>query len=248
MKWPCFRCKKFLVEQEGVVHPVGTDAMLLGSWIVLPDSSSNPNGQPLRVLDIGTGTGIIALMLAQRLEAAQVQFTIDGLDIDAGTASCAARNFAASPWAKQMQVIATDVQDFAVQHPATYDLIVSNPPFFSSGQGSPDPMRRLGRHDDSLSAQNLLDSVQLLLADRGAFGVILPEKEAQRLAEIAVPRGLYWTATCRVAGRAGKPTERILYQFERDPMPFRWSELSVYGATGTGYSAQYRTMTEAFYL
>jgi tRNA1Val (adenine37-N6)-methyltransferase len=248
MNWPSFRCKKFLVEQTGVVHPVGTDAMLLGSWVPLPDISNSTQHRPIQLLDIGTGTGIISLMLAQRMTAQYLDFQLDAIDIHAGSAQCASANFSGSPWAALLNAIHSDLQQWSVEAPSRYQLIVSNPPFFSTGHGAPDAERRLGRHDDSLTIADLLTGVNRLLAPDGKLGVILPPKEALALAEMAVTQGLYWTKVCRVSGREGKPVERVMLLLERDALPFEQTAMSIYEAAGHAYAGAYRGLTGAFYL
>ncbi len=258
-----FRFKKFEVEQSGAAHPVGTDSVLLGAWADVSGAQ--------RVLDIGTGTGVIALMVAQRREKmsnaqqgiSNVQ--VGGLHLDVGysllsighsitaleihppSAALAQRNFAASPWANRLQVQEISVQEFAQVAGCQFDLIVSNPPFFSERTVSPDTARRLGRHTATLSPGDLLEAVGRLLALKGRFCVVLPALEGQRLCEMAVPLGLYWTKITQVRSRPEKPVERWLIQFERDPYPFEQTELLIY-EQGEQYAEAFRELTGAFYL
>ncbi len=246
-----FRFKKFEVEQSGAAHPVGTDSVLLGAWADVSAAQT--------VLDIGTGTGVVALMLAQRNHSSLGHSPLDighslldigdftALEIHPPSAALARRNFAASPWADCLQVVETSVQDFAQSTDYQFDLIVSNPPFFSERTVSPDPERRLGRHTATLPPSDLLEAVCRLLAPRGRFCVVLPALESQRLCELAVPLGLYWTKITRVRSRPEKPVERWLIQFERDPYPFERAELVIY-KHGEQYSEGFRELTEDFYL
>lgn len=231
-----FRFKKFEVEQEGAAHLVGTDAVLLGAWADVAGAQN--------VLDIGTGTGVVALMLAQRSDES-VAFT--AVEIHPPSAALARRNFAASPWSKRLQVVEMPVQDFAQNTDQRFDLIVSNPPFFSDLTVSPDPARQLGRHTASLSPGDLLEAVQQLLAPNGKFCVVLPAQEAQRLCELAVPMGLYWTKIVWVRARLGKPVERWLIQFERNPYPLQVEEWTIYERERV-YTEEFQKWTKEFYL
>ncbi len=233
-----FRFKRFELRQEGVVHPAGTDSVLLGAWTPVSRSS--------KVLDVGTGTGIVALMLAQRTEASD-GVRITGIELDLQTAVCAADNFARSPWRDRLELWEGAVQDYAARSDGEFDLIVSNPPFFSETVVSPDPRRRIGRNTNTLSADALLDASRALLAPEGRFCVILPPQEARRLCELSVQKGLYCTRETRVYARPGKPAERMLLTFERRPHHFERDELMIYAA-GEQYSAGFQALTRDFYL
>lgn len=229
-----FRFKKFEVAQHGAAHPVGTDAVLLGAWADVCDAQ--------RVLDIGTGTGVVALMVAQRSSG-----HITGLDLHPPSAALARLNFSASPWAHRLQAVEMSAQDFAQSIDSQFDLIVSNPPFFSDLTMSPDPARRLGRHTASLPPEKLLEAVNLVLAPEGRFCVVLPTAEGQRLCELAVPMGLYWTKITQVRPRPNKPVERWLMQFERNPYPFEQTEIWL-SEQGGERSTTFQDLTREFYL
>ncbi|MBQ6583784.1 MAG: methyltransferase, partial [Alistipes sp.] len=154
-----FRFKQFKVEQDGVAMKVGTDGVLLGAWADCSSASS--------ILDIGTGTGVIALMLAQRSSARHIV----GVDIDTAAVECAAANFAASPWAERLTAVESSVQEFGGER---FDLIVSNPPYFVDSLHSPDGQRTVARHTTELTFETLDCSVCRLLADGGRFALILP--------------------------------------------------------------------------
>jgi tRNA1Val (adenine37-N6)-methyltransferase len=237
MEWSAFRFKKFSVEQAGAAHPVGTDAVLLGAWANIQATQ--------RFLDIGTGTGVVALMLAQRLSDIPNWAGV-GVEIHPESAALARVNFKASPWAKHLDIWEGAVQAFSGQ---VFDLIVSNPPFFSERTISPDKTRSLGRHTATLSPEDLLDVVSHLLAPQGRFCVILPTMEGRQLCELAVPKGLYWTQITEVRSRPGKPVERLLIQFEKSPIGFERSVLYLYaGKSGMAYSDEFQAITSDFYL
>jgi tRNA1Val (adenine37-N6)-methyltransferase len=229
-----FRFKKFSVEQDGAAHLVGTDAVLLGAWADTSDCA--------HILDIGTGTGVVALMLAQRSTA-----RLTAVEIHPASAALARVNFAASPWAGRLDLVESSVQDFSRNSAARFDLIVSNPPFFSETILSPDAARRLGRHNAALPPEDLLAVAGKHLTEKGRFCVILPVAEGRRLCELAVPAGLYCTEEVEVRSRAGKPVERLLLRFERDPYVFLRKQLVIYAA-GTNYTDEFRCWSEAFYL
>lgn len=233
-----FHFKRFSIFQSGVAHPVGTDSVLLGAW--------TPVSGARRMLDIGTGTGVIALMLAQRTELTPA-CEITAVEPHPGSCVAAGENIVRSPWASQVQLIPQTIQDFASTPQAPYDLIVSNPPFFSGTVVSPDLARRAARHTTSLSPGDLLDAVAALLAPSGRFCVILPPTEGQRLCEFGAQRGLYCTRRTVVYSRPGKAAERWLLQLERDPYPFSQDELFIYARLEV-YSDEFKALTGAFYL
>lgn len=233
MPFPAFRFKKFSVAQHGAAHLVGTDAVLLGAWADV--------GNAHRFLDIGTGTGVVSLMLAQRLSHS-ASWSGVGVEIHAPSAALARENFIASPWHEHLEVWEGAVQQFSPTLP--FDLIVSNPPFFSETTVSPDKDRSLGRHTASLSAEDLLAAVSRLLAPQGRFCVILPEREGRNLRELSVPMGLYWTKICEVRSRPGKPVERVLMEFRKHPQGFQKEEICLFASQqGDEYAAEYRAMT-----
>lgn len=257
MPLPAFRFKKFKVEQAGAAHPVGTDAVLLGAWAAVQGATN--------FLDIGTGTGVIALMLAQRMEKNQPWNGL-GVELHPPSAALARENFVNSPWANRLALWEDSIQNF-LKHVQThgsmelseifklseswpsFDLIVSNPPFFSQRTVSPDKTRSLGRHTATLSPEELLEAAARLLAPGGRFCVILPTMEGRQFCELAVQQGLYWTHITEVRSRPDKPVERLLLQFEKSPYPFRRDEMCLYaGKSGGEYSEDFQALTRAFYL
>ncbi|MCC6281863.1 MAG: methyltransferase [Saprospiraceae bacterium] len=233
-----FHFKRCSIAQDGVTQQVGTDAVLLGAWANVAEAH--------RMLDIGTGTGVIALMLAQRTENIP-QVWIDAVEIHPASAACAGLNFAASPWSDRLRVWEMSVQEFAQNAEHQFDLIVSNPPFFSETTRAPDETRRLGRHTATLPPGEMLAAVRRLLAPGGRFVVVLPVQEGLRLCELSVPNGLYWTRILEVRARRDKPVERLLIQFEKNPYNFQRTSLLIY-EEGLRYSNEYQELTKDFYL
>jgi tRNA1Val (adenine37-N6)-methyltransferase len=249
-----FRFKKFSIEQAGAAHPVGTDGVLLGAWADVADCRN--------ILDIGTGTGLVALMLAQKIYGFLMStppptppppvggrggVKITAVEIHPPSAALARQNFAASPWADRLEAVESSIQDFAQQTDRQFDLIVSNPPFFSEKVVSPDASRRLGRHTASLPPGDLLAAAKKLLTENGRLCVILPVLEGRRFCELAVASGLYCTEETEVRTRPQKPAERLLLRFEKTPCRFEKKTMSIH-AEGGGYSEEFRRLTGDFYL
>lgn len=198
-----FRFKRFTIRQDRCPMKVGTDGVLLGAWTGLRTTDR-------RMLDIGTGTGLIALMLAQRAPGAR----ITGIDID--DVSQARENAAASPWGDRLYFEQTPVQTF---RPAErYDLIVSNPPFYVDSLTCPDAGRTAARHTVHLSYEELVDSVVRLLAPGGRFAVVLPTPESEHFRHLASAR-LLLTHLTRVRTTPRRSVRRVLMEFYMNPAP-----------------------------
>ncbi len=233
MVWSIFQCKHFDVHQCSGVHPVGTDGLLLGAWASVEGTKS--------VLDIGTGTGLVALMLAQRAEEADVC----AIDASEQARQCAAENFCRSPWAGRLRVVGPDLAGYYLQAAQHYDLLVCNPPFYQEETVSPDALRRQSRHARFLPVTLLTEAARHLLAPAGRLCVILPPSAGQQLAEAGAVRGLYVTHLTEVFSRPQRPPERWLMQLERNPYPFERDRLDICGPDGA-YSSDYQALTRNF--
>ncbi|MBN8679712.1 MAG: methyltransferase [Chitinophagales bacterium] len=238
MALAAFQFKKFEVAQQGAAHPVGTDAVLLGAWADVAGVS--------RFLDIGTGTGVVALMAAQRLAANTAHWEGYGVDIHPASIALARQNFEKSAWAAHLKGVESPVQQLKGPLPASFDLILSNPPFFSETTTSPDKTRSLGRHTASLTPQELLTAALTWLHPQGRFCVVLPAQEGYRLCELAVPMGLYWTKIVEVHSKPEKPLERLLIQLESTPYPISRERVCL--QEGAQRSEWFRNLTADFYL
>src|SRR5690349_21693086 len=159
-----FRFRQFTIHQDKCAMKVGTDAVLLGAWV-------NPNGSQ-RILDIGTGTGIIALMIAQKSSA-----EIHAVDIDEGAFLQCKENFRISPWYNRLFPHHLSFQEFACAAESTYDLVVSNPPYFHHASKPPEEQRSQARHHDQLTFEDLVKGTRKILSAEGKLCVILPIKE-----------------------------------------------------------------------
>jgi len=229
-----FRFKQFTVQQDRCAMKVGTDGIMLGAW-------ANAD-RPQRILDIGSGTGLIALMLAQRFPDAR----IDAVEIEKGAAKQAQGNVARSLWEHRINVQHLDTEQF--QPPCRYDLVVSNPPYFADSLKGPDIARNMARHADSLSAMHLLESVDRLLNSSGTFCVILPIADGTSLLVSAAEHQLHCQSICEVRPNVGKTAHRWLISFTRSEVDVVARSSLIVEAGRHNYSDEYRTLTREFYL
>lgn len=193
-----FRFKQFLVHQDRCAMRVNTDGCLLAAW-------ANPLGK--RILDVGCGSGVISLMIAQRNQTA----TIHSLDIDEGSCADSQINFQASPWPDRLSVSCSDFLEWSSSEP--FDLIISNPPFFSNGVKPSDPNRRYTRHTEALPANRFLEKAASLLTSSGRISVIVPTNEFRLWEHCANEYGLKTGRMCSVCPDANKPAHRIMAEF-----------------------------------
>jgi tRNA1Val (adenine37-N6)-methyltransferase len=230
-----FRFKEFRIYQKGAAAKVGTDAMLLGAW-VKPGTAEN-------ILDIGTGTGVLALMMSQKCEA-----MIDAVEIEEKSAGLAAVNFEASPWSYRIQLFKDDFNQYAQYCTLHYNLIVSNPPFFSRGydEGYSSESRRQARSQSALSYNDLLTGVQRLLSDDGYFALIIPAEQEEDFIKLAALHGLYPCSLCRVSSFENSPPKRLMLSLAREKEIFKEQELIIYRQPGR-YSQQYIDLTQDFH-
>ncbi|MBT8220582.1 MAG: methyltransferase [Bacteroidia bacterium] len=230
-----FYFKSFTVEQEGATMKVGTDGVLLGAWANVTKVK--------RVLDIGTGTGVIALMIAQR----QPKASVIGVEIDPNAYEVAVKNFQSSNWSSRLKVINQSIQDFS-QNESTFDLIVCNPPFFTGGTLSNNADRAEVRHTIKLPHNDLLRSIRKLLSSEGRFCVVLPLLEGLRFKEMAESAGLYCSKLTEVKGHVDKNVERVLLEFTKRPSITKVDTLAINQSnTRHDYTDAYRTLVEDFY-
>ncbi len=230
-----FRFKQFTIEQDRSAMKVGTDGVLLGAWAeVRPDDR--------RMLDVGTGTGLIALMLAQRAAGAR----ITGVDVEA--VGQARENAAASPWDERLDFVQTPVQEFT---PDThFDLILSNPPFFTDSLLPPDAGRTAARHTVRLPFEELRDAVVRLLAPQGRFAVILPTDESARFTVLCAGR-LRAVRRLEVHTTPRHPVSRVLTEFVHDngvQQVCVEETLTIGTGAHEEYTSEYRALTRDFYL
>lgn len=230
-----FHFKQFSVRHDRCSMKVGTDGVLLGAWAEVRDVKS--------VLDIGTGSGVIALMLAQRCEQ---PVSIDGIELDVEAATQANENAQQSPWSKHVAIHCTSLQQYSPEK--KYDLIVSNPPYFINSQEPPDKKRLQTRHTVTLTFEELLQGATRLLSDTGTLEVILPYTEGLQFIALARTVNLFCSRQWSFRTRANKPIERWLLAFSRmQTEMIETGEILLYDM-GTELSPSYRKLTGAFYL
>jgi len=241
-----FQFKQFSLEQDQCAMKIGTDGVLLGAWTPI---ENNPHS----ILDIGTGTGIIALMLAQRSSAEQ----IDALEIDENAYEQATDNFENSHWNDRLFCFHAALDEFVEESEddsndselaQQYDLIVSNPPFHSEDYKSENEQRDLARFQDAMPFEDLIEAAALLLSENGIFSVIIPFKEESTFLALAKEYELFPIKITRVRGTPITETKRSLLAFSRNENPsFPVDELIIETARHI-YTPDYIALTKDFYL
>lgn len=233
-----FQCKKFYVAHDRCAMKVGTDGLLLGAWAPVPAAGN--------ILDIGSGSGLISLMLAQRSNGA---LPITAIELDSDAAEQACENVALSCWPDTIRLIKGDILTY--QPGERYRLIVSNPPFFQHALSAKDAKRHQARHNDSLPFGALLQKAAELLHSEGVFALILPPDSAQSLLTLAQAQGWFVVQYCAVRSSDTKAVLRLLLCLSRYPADTEYSSLTIYQSghqAGGGYSAQYKALLQDFYL
>lgn len=230
---PFFKFKQFTIHHDRCAMKVGTDGVLLGAWTDLSESRN--------ILDIGTGTGLIALMLAQRCPQAQ----IIGIDIDSEAVGQASENMASSPWKERVKA---DLQNVCSYQPSMlFDTIVSNPPYFINSLKCPDNQRNTARHTDTLDMPSLVQRTADLLTAEGRFSIILPAEQTEELIQMAEGVGLYPSRHTAVITRPGLSPKRTLMEFRKTKTAYAMDEL-VIELERHVYSQDYIKLTREFYL
>ena len=232
-----FQFKQFTIEQDRCAMKIGTDGVLLGAWAPVEQN-------PFSILDIGTGTGIIALMLAQRSTAQQ----IDALEIDEQAYEQATDNFENSPWNDRLFCFHAGLDEFMEEPEDEYDLIVSNPPFYAEDYKTNNDQRDLARFQDALPFEDLIEAADLLLSENGILAVIIPFKEEDRFLAIAKEFELYPTRITRVKGTSTAEIKRSLLALSRNKTTlFSIDELTIEIGRHE-YTQEYIALTQDFYL
>lgn len=222
-----FQFKQFKIEQDECAMKVGTDGVLLGAWA----------RGGARLLDVGTGTGIIALMLAQRYPDAHVV----GIDIDEGAVRQATANVLTSPFSTRIRLEQARVQDMDASYAGCFDAVVSNPPFFIDSLQAPDRQRNVARHTETLTYADLMKAAHRLLNDDGELSVIVPFDYRRRMDDEAIFQGFFPSRVCAVKTTPTKPVRRYLLAYKKQPCPCKQTELVI-------GDEQYLSLTGDFYL
>lgn len=234
-----FQFKEFTVHQDKAAMKVGTDGVLLGAWCSLdkyPDS----------ILDIGSGTGVISLMLAQRCDA----MTIDAVELDENAYEQSVANFEDSDWGDRLYCYNASFQEFSdeiSEEEETYDLIVSNPPFYTDDFKTQDVSRNKARFTSSLSFEALIIGVSKILSEKGVFSVVVPFKEETNFIALAKENNLFLNRLCRVKGHETSEIKRTLMEFSFYEIELKQESLVIETARHN-YTEAYIELTKDFYL
>ncbi len=231
-----FHFKQFSVKQNRSAMKISTDSVLLGAW--------TPLFSPLSVLDIGAGTGVISLMIAQRTE----NTLIDAVEIDSEAFTECSENFSNSEWTNRLQCYHKDIRDFSQESNKKYDLIISNPPFFTEKIFSKNKNRAIARFTENLPFEELLKSISLLLSEKGFFSVIIPFKEENIFTEKANSFSLFPSLITHIRGNFNSEIKRslILFSFNKTEN-ISFDEIIIEKQRHI-YTEKYINLTKNFYL
>jgi len=230
-----FKFKQFIIRQDKTAMKVGTDGVMLGAWAEASGCK--------RILDVGTGTGLIALMLAQRSDA-----FIDALEINPEAALQAGENVEESPWAGRISVTCVSFQDFCQTAQFPYDLMVCNPPFFSDSLKAKTSSRSLARHNDSLAMDELISGAKSLLNPNGHFCLILPADKEVEMIALAAAYHLFPAKILRIRPIPRKEVKRVLLDFSFFEQEAKESEMIIETGGRHKYSKEYKNLTSEYYL
>jgi tRNA1Val (adenine37-N6)-methyltransferase len=237
MPTPYFQFKQFTVWHDLCAMKVGTDGVLLGALAPLSPCTTS-------ILDIGTGSGLVALMLAQRCSTA----AITAIDCDEGAYQQASLNFEASPWNERLTVLHRSLQEFQRLGLAPFDLIVSNPPFFANSLKAPDKARTTARHNDTLSIDELLFCSEKLLQKTGSIVLILPVSDQLNCVKLAERYGLCCHASTLIVPKPGAAPKRVVLVFSRLTASLQIRELMIETAVRGHYTPEFTALVRDFYL
>ncbi len=231
-----FRCKQFEVADDSCAMKIGTDGVLLGAWASLAE-------EPETILDIGAGSGIISLQLAQRSKAS----VIDAVELEPNAYEQCTENFENSPWGDRLFCYHASFQEFVSEIDERYDLIISNPPFYSENYKTKHPDRDLARFSDALPFEDLMEGVSTLLAPNGLFAVVIPRSAFEAFVAISEAFKLYPKKICFVKGHVDSDVKRCLIEFS-----FLKSDLIIENLTieidRHQYTPEYISLVKDFYL
>ena len=231
-----FKFKQFTVHQDRCAMKIGTDGVLLGAW-------TNVDHNPFNVLDIGAGTGILSLMMAQRSHAEQ----IEAIEIDDEAFEQCAENFENSPWNDRLFCFHASLLEYIEAVDETFDLIICNPPFYSEDYKTDNKARDLARFSDAMPMEHIILAVMNLLSEKGKFSIILPHKEEQVFVEEASIIGLFPNRILRVRGNETSELKRSLIEFSYSESPVEIQELII-ETERHNYTEDYINLTRDFYL
>ncbi len=231
-----FQFKQFTVHQDRCAMKVGTDGVLLGA-------ATSLKNKPQSILDVGAGTGIVALMMAQRSNAE----IVDAIEFDGDAYEQCVDNFEASPWSDRLFCYHASFQEFTGEMDESYDLIVSNPPFYTETVASGSASRDLARQNGSLPFVQLIEGVDLLLSENGIFSLIMPLSEENKVVGLAKNKGLYPFEILRIRGNPKAPFKRSIVQFSHTKSTITEKELII-ELKRHQFTSEYIELTKDFHL
>lgn len=232
-----FSFKQFNVSQNKSAMKIGTDAVLLGAWCPI-------DNQPKTILDIGAGTGILALMLAQRTDALQ----IDAIEIEESAFEECVLNFENSPWSDRLYCFHAGLDEFVEEPEDEYDIIICNPPFYTENYKSGNDRRDLARFEDALPFEELVQAADFLLSEDGIFSVVIPYKEEEKFIDLCAESSLFPVKVTRVKGAHNTPIVRSLMAFKRYELAVLEADELVVEINRHEYTDDYINLTQDFYL
>jgi tRNA1Val (adenine37-N6)-methyltransferase len=230
-----FQFKQFTIKQSGSAFKVTTDSVLLGAWADFTNART--------ILDIGTGTGLLALMAAQRSNA-----RISAIEPDEMSYRQAEFNISSSPWKERISITNCSLQEFMLSGKTQFDSIITNPPFFSGSLLNPDPRKAMARHNASLSSDFLLISSARLLSENGSLHMVLPVIDGEKIIEVAPGFGLFCQRIMKIKPTGLQQPKRLLMTFGRNAEAIREESLTIENGVRHSYSDEYNTLTRSFYL
>lgn len=232
-----FRFKHFIIDDKNCAMKVGTDGVILAAWASLSHEGAN-------LLDIGCGSGILSLIMAQRLQGA---IYVDAIDIDDGAITDCKKNFKSSPWNRSLNVINGNFVSYSKLCGKKYDMVISNPPFFTEDIHSPDIKRTLARNTSSLSFDTLFAGVAYITEPTSIFAIITSADSYSHIAQIALLNGFYLSRLTWVVTVEGIEPKRVLTEWGRVQTQYTVDTLVISDKNGN-YTPQYKKLTEDFYL
>lgn len=235
MKNSLFRFKQFAVDQEKCGMKISTDGVLLGAFV--------GQGNPKKILDVGAGTGVVSLMLAQRFPEAM----ITGIEIDKNAAEQATENVRASPWSNRIRVLNQSFQEFCKCNPDRFDLIVSNPPYFPNHLKTQDPQRNLALHNDTLPFRELMTGIKRIMEQEASSWLILPPYQMGETTHIAEGLGLFPFEKLNIQDTPSKKFIRVIQGFSFQKKDLITNSLSIKNADGY-YTKEYSELLKDFLL
>ncbi len=230
-----FKFKKFTINQDKTAMKVGVDGVLLGAWVDV-DNAQN-------MLDIGTGTGLLSLMLAQKSSA-----HIVAVEIDENACNQAKENVLLSKWSERIEIVNTSIQEFAISSNQKFDLVICNPPYFSASLNSADQQRNIARHDDNLPLDILIASVVKLLVGNGRFSMIYPFDKKNELLNIAKRYKLSPKKILNIKGTEQKKANRLVVELSFGENTCDEKDFVVRNAETNDYTNEYKQLTKEYYL